>query len=133
MHKFIEATTLPALYTTFWLLIHFYFLGDSFPVYSFLVSVGYGTGHYLAQKHRGHIALSADSLAVPIAFTIVFISILIASIFQVLPQQPEAYTQTTINLTLAFIMSFTGGHAFTMLSVFFFSTIFERFEKHTER
>lgn len=126
MKKILEDFALPLIYASFWLSIHYVMLGFSFPVYSLAVSAGYGAGHYLAKKRKGHIGPSADSLAAPIAFGIAIISILVANSTQIMPTEPEAWTLTATNLTLAFLFSFAGGHAFVMLSAIIYSMIFER-------
>jgi len=115
----------PALYTAFWLSIHFLLLGLSFPVYSLSVSLAYGTGHYLAMTKHGHIGLSADSKAFPLAITVVIVSVIIANLSPMMPVGHDAFITSTKDLVLSFLISFSGAHIFVFAMVFIYDALFE--------
>ncbi|MDH5424959.1 MAG: hypothetical protein OEY29_08210 [Gammaproteobacteria bacterium] len=124
--KVLQDIILPVLYSCFWLTIHFSILGSSFPLYTIAMAVGYGLGHYLAQKKRGHCGLSADSIAIPVTIVIAIVSILIAKAMQFMPQEHELFINTSTAFVRSFILSFSGAHLFILLSAYFYSMIFER-------
>jgi len=117
--------TFPALYTAFWLSIHFLILGLSFPVYSLSVSLVYGVGHYLALTKHNHIGTSADSLAFPLAIGTVIISVIIANVFPMMPVDYDAFIKSTTHLVSAFLVSFIGAHIFVLLVVFIYDALFD--------
>ena len=126
MKNLINDLAYPTLYATFWLIVHFVILGLSFPVYATAVSLLYGVGHYFAQKKKGHIALSADSIALPLALLTVIASIIIANLFPVMPVDHDLFINAVSNFVIAFLVSFAGAHVFVLLSVFLYSYLFEK-------
>ncbi len=112
------------LYGSIWFGVHIYILGFPMFWYAIVIASVYATGHYLAGVKRGHIALSADSYALPLPF-------IIAAVFMglawtgITPEDANAYEEI-INIVQAYAIAFIGGHASVFLLIFLYSEVFEK-------
>lgn len=109
---------LPIFYTSFWFLIHYIVIGTAMLFYIAIIPPVYGFGHFLACKHKDHIALSADSIAVPLTLGL---ALIVGSIEIMVNMDPKL--QVLANLFTAFVFSFMGAHIILYVSVYFYEKI----------
>lgn len=110
---------LPIFYILCWFLIHYIVIGTLMLFYIVIIPSVYGFGHFLACKYKDHIALSADSIAVPLTLCFAFI---VGSI-EIMTNNTDLKLEVLVNLFTAFAFSFMGAHIMLFASVYFYEKI----------
>lgn len=118
MKDHFECLFLPLFYTALWFVIHYLVIGMNMPFYIAFIPPAYGFGHFLACRQKGHISLSADSVAIPLTISIAFIVGSI-EIMTHIDSKPEAL----VELFTAFGTSLMGAHMIVLVSVYLYEKI----------
>jgi len=113
---------LPLLYTLLWFFIHYLIIGMKMPFYSVLIPSVYGFGHLMACRHKGHISLSADSVALPLASVV---ALTLGSI------EVMAHTgsklEASVGILTAFGASLMGAHMIAFAAAYLYEKIKSKF------
>lgn len=109
---------LPIFYTVLWFLMHYLVIGMKMPFYIALIPSVYGFGHFLACKHKGHIVLSADSVAIPLTIGIAFIVGSIEIMTHV-----DSKLEAFVYLLTAFGTSLMGAHLIVLASAYLYEKL----------
>ena len=109
---------LSIFYTLLWFLVHYSVIGVKMPFYIALIPPVYGFGHFLACKHKGHISLSADSVAIPLT---IGIALVIGSIEIMAQTDPKL--EALADLLTAFGASLMGAHLIVLASAYLYEKL----------
>ncbi len=110
---------LTIFYLSFWFLIHYVVIGSTMLLYVAIIPSVYGFGHFFSCKYNDHIALAADSVAVPLTLCIA----LIVGGVELMMNTIDPKLEVLVNLFTAFGFSFVGAHIMLFASVYFYEKI----------
>jgi hypothetical protein len=122
-----ELFIIASLYALVWFVVHVTIMPIGMLWYSVLIAVAYGGGHLYAGFKRGHIALSADSIAMPAAM-LVFLPVVIYEVVVLQGAIEVAKGDYTIydpllQVIKSFMFAFVGGHAVLFSAAFLWDKI----------
>lgn len=103
MHIDKEIVFYALVYGMTWLGVHLLIIPEEYLLYSCLIAAMYALGHLVAGVKKGHIALSADSHALPMAFMVALITMVYLN-FETID------VEIVVSMVSAYAISLIAGH-----------------------
>lgn len=111
MHLDWEIIFYALVYGMTWFIVHLLIIPEEYLLYAGLIAAIYALGHLVAGVRKGHIALSADSSALPLTFIVVLITMVYLNF--------EAINiEIVVSIVSAYAISLIAGHVILFLLVY---------------